>query len=102
MLVLSGMLLVDDYERLDDGSVPGFARVREGGSQTLGPGGLDLRSGRFDLHRVAATLAAPALSLHVYSVPLGTYLVYDELAQSCQTVFARYDDRLSPRPTISA
>jgi len=95
MLVLSGMLQVDDYVRLDAGDVRGYARVEEGSSRMLAAGGLDTRGGRFDLHRVSAP-TAPAVSLHVYSAPLREYTTYDKLSQRCETAFGKYDDVISP------
>jgi len=94
MLVVSGSLQVDDYVRLDPGTVPGYARVQAQESRILGAGGLDARGGRFDLHRVSAPEAA--VSLHIYSAPLREYLVYDEVEQRCETAFGRYDDVISP------
>lgn len=92
LLVLSGHLLVDDYVRLDAGEVPGSARIRAQGQSLLESGGLDLRSGRFSLHRVAATPDAPAVTLHVYAAPIREYLVYDEVAGSCAVASGAYDD----------
>jgi cysteine dioxygenase len=94
MLVLEGSLEVDDYIRLDAGDVPGRANVRATGSRQLRKGSLDLRSGRFDLHRVAAS-QGPAISLHVYAGPLHEYLVYDEPSQRCSKARGIYDAVLS-------
>ncbi len=96
MFVLDGRLQVDDYVRLDAGDVPGLARVEPRGSQTIGAGRMDLRSGPFDLHRVSATREARAVSLHVYAGPLRRYLVYDEAAERCETVVGSYDEVLAP------
>jgi cysteine dioxygenase len=95
MLVLSGLLQVDDYARLDAGDARGRAHVAARGSHILAPGGLDTRGGRFDLHRVCAP-TTPAVSLHVYSAPLREYLIYDEISQRCETAFGKYDDVISP------
>lgn len=95
MLVLSGRLRVDDYARLDSGEVRGYAHIEPRGSKVLESGGLDVRGGRFDLHKVSAA-DAPAVSLHVYSAPLREYLVYDELSRRCEPAFGRYDDVISP------
>lgn len=95
MLVLSGSLQVDDYVRLDSGAAPGFAHVEARSSWVLGAGGLDMRAGHFDIHRVSAP-DAPAVSLHVYSAPLREYLIYDELEGRCDTAFGKYDDVISP------
>ncbi len=96
MLVLDGTLEVDDYVRLDAGETPGYAHVERCGSRRLDPGGMDLRSGRFDLHRVGAIAKSPAVSLHVYSGPLRKFLVYDEAERRCQTAGAFYDEILWP------
>ncbi len=95
MLVLDGQLEVDDYVRLDPGDVPGYAHTEQRGSRTLDAGGMDLRSGRFDLHRVTATGGGPAVSLHVYSGPLRKFLIYDESARRCETALGTYDEILS-------
>jgi len=94
MLVLAGRLQIDDYVRLDAGETPGHARVRAQGSSLLETGGLDLRSGRFSLHRVAATPDARAVTLHVYSGRLDQYLVYDEAAGRCAPAFSSLDDKI--------
>jgi cysteine dioxygenase len=91
MLVLDGRLRVDDYVRLDAADVAGYARVRPGESRVLETGGLDLRSRPFDLHRVAASGETKAISLHVYSRPLRTFSVYDELAERCESALGTYD-----------
>ena len=61
----------------------------------MAAGDLDLRSGRFDLHRVSAPSGVPALSLHIYSAPLKEFSVYDETTQRCRTVRSTYDEVLS-------
>jgi cysteine dioxygenase len=94
MQVLEGQLLVDDYLRIDAGERYGFARVEAQESRLLNAGDLDLRSGRFDLHRVSASAGVPALSLHIYAAPLKEFSVYDETTQRCQTVRSTYDDVL--------
>ena len=96
MLLLEGRLAVDDYVRRDAGDVPGFAQVEPCGYRLLEAGDIDLRSGRFDLHRVAAPGDRGAVSLHIYSHPLRSFLVYDESAQRCQSVRGTYDAFLSP------
>jgi predicted metal-dependent enzyme (double-stranded beta helix superfamily) len=95
MLVLEGNLDVDDYVRLDSGETPGYAHVERSGTRRIEPGGMDLRSGRFDLHRVTATQDARAVTLHVYSRPLRRFLVYDEAERRCSSTGAFYDQVLS-------
>jgi NitT/TauT family transport system ATP-binding protein len=92
LAVLEGRLDIDDYVRLDEGDVPGHARISARGSRMLERGGLDLRSGRFDLHKVRATRDAPAVSLHVYSQPLEKFLIYDPATRRCETAFGTYDE----------
>ncbi len=94
MLVLEGNLEVDDYTRLDSGETPGYAHVERCGTRRLEPGGMDLRSGRFDLHRVTATPDSRAVSLHVYSGPLRRFLVYNEIERRCHSTGAFYDQVL--------
>jgi cysteine dioxygenase len=94
MVVLEGRLEVDDYTRFDSGDVPGYARIEACGSRLMDPGGLDLRSGQFDLHRVTATRGGPAVSLHVYAGPLRKFLVYDESTRRCETAVGTYDEML--------
>ena len=95
MLVLRGILHVEDYVRLDAADVPGYADVEATGSRLLAPGGLDARSGRFDLHRVCAPRSSGAVSLHVYSGRLSNYLIYDPSTRRCETASSSNDDVLS-------
>lgn len=95
MVVLDGRLDVEEYARLDNAEVSGYAHIETSGWRRLEPGEMDERSGRFDLHRVSATSDAPAVSLHVYSGPLRRYLVYDADARRCEAVSGTYDEFLS-------
>jgi cysteine dioxygenase len=95
MIVLDGRLDVEDYARVDNGEIPGYAHVEACGWQRLEPGETDFRSGRFDIHRVTATTDAPAVSLHVYSAPLRQFLVYDPIAHRCESARSTYDEVLS-------
>lgn len=95
MIVLDGRLDVEDYARVDNGEVPGYAHVEATGWQRLEPGETDFRSGRFDIHRVSATGDASAVSLHVYSAPLRQFLVYDAVAHRCENARSTYDEVLS-------
>lgn len=100
MSVLEGRLEVEDYVRLDAGDVGGYAHVEQCGARTLEQGEVDLRSGRFDLHRVAAAGNGPAVSLHIYAGPLRQFLIYHEFARRCETVFGGYDDVLPAYPDL--
>lgn len=93
LVVAQGRLRVDDFERVDDGLDPGKASLAARGSRVLGVGGLDLRSGPHDIHRVCAD--EHAVSLHVYARPLNEFLVYDERTHRCSRARGAYDRRLS-------
>jgi len=95
MTVLEGCLEVEDYVRLDSGETPGYAHIEPRESRKLLRSEIDSRAGQFDLHRVGASLGAPAISLHVYSGPLQQFLVYDELSRRCETAIGTYDEILS-------
>jgi cysteine dioxygenase len=94
-VVLQGRLRVDDYVRVDARDVGGRAWLEAGDSRRLGPGDLDVRSGPFDIHRVAAADDSRCVSLHVYARPLHGYLIYDERTHRCQPARGTYDRLLS-------
>lgn len=107
MMVLEGELQVHDYVRLDGGETPGVAEVELRGTRTLEHGEMDLRSGRFDLHRVAAPAQSKAVSLHLYAGPLQEFLVYDPPARRCDRAYGVYDaivldNRVVARPQFAA
>ncbi len=93
-VVLQGRLRVDDFGRVDAGDAPGKAVIEACGSRELRTGDVDLRSGRFDIHRVVAG-GGRALTLHIYSRPLDAYLVYDRRAQRCEPALGTCDRVLS-------
>lgn len=94
MGVLTGELVVDDYVRLDSAQRENRAVVAARGSAPLANGGIDLRSGPFDLHRVRASGREGAVSLHVYARPLRSFRVYDEFAQHCSLTRGVHDASL--------
>jgi predicted metal-dependent enzyme (double-stranded beta helix superfamily) len=97
-VVLAGNLRVDDFTRIDAGDVAGHALVEARDSRTLLPGDLDLRSGDFDIHRVAHAGEGCAVTLHVYAQPLHTFNVYDHHAHTYKSATGSYDEVLgSPR-----
>ncbi|HEY1978252.1 MAG TPA: cysteine dioxygenase family protein [Candidatus Baltobacteraceae bacterium] len=99
LTVLSGQLQIENYERLDNEETPGRALVVPRDCATLGPGDLDVRSGPFDIHRVAAGRGG-AISLHVYAGPLRSFLVYDEFGQRCEPAHGGYDEIRPQRVAI--
>jgi predicted metal-dependent enzyme (double-stranded beta helix superfamily) len=89
--VIDGVLELENYERLDDGTCEGRAEIVRRDSTILQTGQVDLRFEPFDIHRVSNAGMRPAVSLHVYARPLRTFGVYDEFSQSRRTVHGRYD-----------
>lgn len=82
---LEGRLTVTDYERLDDRSTPGRARLDALGTTTLEPH----QSGRTwfpdrEIHRIANPGPEPAASLHVYSRDLLEYREFDLATDTCR------------------
>lgn len=76
--VVEGELFVTDYEREDDGAVPGRARLREVGTQVANAGSTccALPPHR-DVHRVQNRLEEPALSLHTYEREITRCTLFD-------------------------
>lgn len=95
--VLEGALRVDDYARLDRGTIPDIAVIYYQRSQNHCAGGVDARRGKFDLHRVANGANVPAVSLHVYARPLDTFQIYDPTRGRCRSVVSSYDRELNVR-----
>ena len=81
--IQAGTFLLENYPLLAGGGVPGPARLgapeREG---PVGVGYVDHRSPAQPVHRVRA-LEGPAVSLHVYSRPIDSCLVYDVERERC-------------------
>lgn len=92
-VVLEGEVRVDDYARLDDGSDAACAALEWRSSVLLDRGDLDVRGGRFDIHRVTA--ATDALTLHVYARPLLGFGIYDYETQRRRAMRASYDADIS-------
>lgn len=100
LAVVDGALEIENYDRIDDdGKCEGRAAIVRRDAAILETGALDLRSGPFDIHRVANAGSKPAVSLHVYARPLRHFGVYDEFAQRCRAQRARYDAIL-PSPGV--
>lgn len=70
------------YQRLDDGSVPGKAKIRLQGEVTVRPGtGLSLMPE--DIHAIEIVGDAPTRHLHIYGMELG--LLDDRMAYDMET-----------------
>ena len=94
-VVLQGNLIVQNYDRVDDCGTTGRAVLEWRAWENLDPGALDVRSGPFDIHRVASN-GERAVSLHVYAKPLSEYLVYEPSLARCQTARGTYDRVIRP------
>jgi predicted metal-dependent enzyme (double-stranded beta helix superfamily) len=88
MGVISGLLQVTTYERLDDRSRPGHARLRERGMAWCGPGSVaTVLPPDEELHKVECP-EVPSLTLHVYGREIEECNVYDLEAESYRPVAA--------------
>ena len=85
LYVERGALQLDNFHSLD-GPGPGdrIRLVSRPGSQRATPGMLDLQQGEDAIHRVANPFEAPAVSLHVYSLPFDTCLAYDPARETAR------------------
>ncbi|MFL5357417.1 ATP-binding cassette domain-containing protein [Archangium sp.] len=93
LMTVAGELEVTDYRLVAGGQEPGYALVeRMGPHRTLLPGAMDHRSPEADLHSVrTGARSGFALSLHVYSRPIDTCLIYDPRRSSCEQRQLHYD-----------
>ena len=91
LAVLDGRVELENYDRLDAGDEPGYARVASRDGISLECGGMDLRNAPIDIHRVCAGAASGAVTLHVYARPLRQFTVYDELSHRCRLSRPKYD-----------
>lgn len=94
-VVLEGNLIVQNYDRVDDCTTAGRAVLEWRTWENLDSGALDVRSGPYDIHRVASN-GERAVSLHVYAKPLSEFLVYEPTLARCQTAYGKYDRIIRP------
>ena len=68
-----GTVLEERYERLDDGSIPGHARLKKAWQLSRGPedGASTVLPGNGGIHRVGNPGDGPAVSVHLYGPRLG-------------------------------
>jgi hypothetical protein len=90
---LEGSFDVEDYRCVAGGSREGYARVEKTGvSQCVRAGVPDYRYGANEIHRVAVTPGYNrAISLHIYSKPLASCMVFDPLHDRCARRVLTYD-----------
>lgn len=93
LMPITGELEITDYRLVAGGQRPGHALIEKvGPSRTLLPGTLDFREADTDLHSVRpGTHSEVAISLHVYSRPVDTCLIYDPRQSRCEERQLRYD-----------
>ena len=93
LMTVAGELEMTDYRLIAGGQTPGYALIeRMGPSRTLLPGAVDHREVDTELHSVRPSAHSDfAISLHVYSRPVDTCLVYDPRRSRCEARQLRYD-----------
>lgn len=89
VVVLDGVLDVDNYDRLDDGGA--VAKLAHAGSMAVRAGDLDHRLNRRELHRVRNEQASSAYSLQIYSPSIEQYTIVNEQTMACTTARALHD-----------
>lgn len=111
LMTVAGALEMTDYRIVAGGDRPGYALIeRVGPVRTLLPGAVDFRQEEAELHSVAPGAHSDfAISLHVYSRPIDSCLIYDPRRSSCETRQLQYDrvmhvtdSPLTPSATPSA
>lgn len=90
VVVLEGVLDVDNYERLDDGLSP-HARIAPASQMRLAPQQLDHRFDWRELHRVRNATPQSVYSLQLYAGPQTEYTVIDEATMLCRRASPAYD-----------
>ena len=76
--VLEGDLKVTEYEREDDGSVPGKGRLRQVAELTAGPGTVACALPPHDEHhRLANPTSATTITVHTYGRAIEACNVFD-------------------------
>ncbi len=96
MRAVVGELELNDYRVVAGGEKPGYALIERTGSRRV------LRAGEVDAPRPGRELHSArispesdfAISLHVYSRPIDTCLVYDPRRSRCEARHLRYDQVL--------
>ncbi len=93
LMTVAGELEVADYRLVAGGQEPGYALVeRTGPRRTLLPGAMDHRNPQEELHSVrTGARSGFAISLHIYSRPIDSCLIYDPRRSSCELRQLRYD-----------
>lgn len=89
--VLQGDLHVTGYEREDDGSVPGRARLRPTGELTAPPGAVaHVLPPHDEFHRLANPSDGTTITVHTYGRPIEACTVFDLETGTCEEVHPSY------------
>lgn len=96
--VLEGSAQVTNFERLDDGSIPGKAELRARESFVTGPGSTAalLPPPRSNIHRMANTGRFPTVTIHTYGDPGTKATSFDLKAGTYQTIDLRFHNLDEP------
>ena len=96
--VLEGTAHVTNYDRLDDGSVPGKAELQIRDSLVANPGSVAalLPPPRSNIHRMANAGRGPTISIHTYGDPGTKATVFDLKAGTYEQVDLRFHNLGEP------
>ena len=88
----AGTFQVEDYEIRAGGHEPGFARVERVATESgMRPGRVDARGAENPVHRVGVSERGPGVTLHLYSKPYDSCLVFSETQSRCSRRMLKYD-----------
>ena len=91
MGMLEGSLEVVDYERLDDGSRPDYADLRESGGTEVAKGSVGYVLPPYhEIHTIGNVSDKPAISIHIYGRDLDVINVYDNDTKKVSPMRIKY------------
>ncbi len=92
---------ITNYDRVDDGSTPGMAQVREREVLPSGEGNVEVViPPRVDIHRMANPTKRQTVTLHTYGREIGACNVYDPQTCRVGTLGLRYANRPGEIPGV--
>ena len=92
MGLVSNALEEHCYERLDDGSRPGYCELEQTRGADVGEGGVSYLLPPYDeIHWIGNTSDRPTISLHVYGREIDQVNVFDAEAGTVRPMKVRYD-----------
>jgi predicted metal-dependent enzyme (double-stranded beta helix superfamily) len=79
------------YDRLDDGSRPGFAELKETRGTDVGKGSVAYLLPPYEeIHRIGNTTGKPTVSLHIYGRDLDEINVFDQATGKVSPMRIKY------------